>query len=420
MAIGDELGASNKRVYGFVGRGLVALDQQTGRPIWANPQVYSTRRRLAVSRNHLVVAGWVKGAPSAGIVLLNARDGSVAGFTPLSGDESQSVAVSRGMVFTRRIVDLRSGVEGITALGPAERTFRMAVDSDRTGIYSSEKEEDEPKDTALGDAGAIHLRWDAPLAENLRLVRERRKALGKRPLYVALEWADERRSRRFSPAKDEGWSPAEIAAFASACAAIAGAAQPDYFQIAGDLNVYLLRRPEQSESVVALLRAAAAGIHGASPDTKVTASFNVEVIQGVYGLGKARPFGEPAAVKEPFDPTPIVSLLDAVSLTSRPESAYTSPFDLPAEHFLSVAAALRERFKDRELPILVTDLDTEPDAGYLRILLQRAYWLDSPLVVGAPLVGAAATAKNPAWEQVLAWEHVDGLTLRKEWPAEKR
>lgn len=494
---GGSLGlvAWDKRVFGMVGSSLVGLEQETGRVLWSHSFLLKAPPVSFVGfREHLLVL-----QPPVAIRRLPARltairmdTGKVEWSVPVSAPGALSAA--HGLAFVSTGTSLHM-------YGPAERTYRMAVDSPSAADYRTLADEvpveAEPPETpkpeapnegsgvrgqglagqpnterptsetpALGrklaDATVLRLTWGEPLETMLQKLRARRQAASGMPMLLSMEWLDPTRTRRLGPSAAADWTASEIAGFARVCGKLAEDANPAYFEIAPDINVYLARYPERLATTRQLILTARQAVYKSSSLTKTLISFNVEVLAGTYGRGSYFPYGKVdlprAAERERL--LLLAADVDAVGLTSCPQAALLRPAYLPADYLLP----LKDNFRIQ--PLLLTRVtvtlekpvvDPEPrQMEYLKRLLQASYWMNFQMVAypdalappareepDAGVLPAAFTNEKPArkgarpapekpkvlresptalrvgeyvrpaqivWQEVLAWKRVESLT----------
>ncbi|MCC2668285.1 MAG: PQQ-like domain, partial [Armatimonadetes bacterium] len=210
------------RLLGVAAGAIVALDPKVGQPVWRKPlgpgeSVIS----LAASREHLLVginqrAGKDAGGRIVALKLENGATGWSLGL-PVAG----ALALTDGLMF--------STDEAVHCFAPAERTFRVAVDSSRREDYAlqqasapvapapllavAEPPRKEPEATA--DASVLRLNWGEPVEELVQKARARKALIYGMPLLISLDWLDATRStiRGAQPA----WDPGQIAAFQHVC-----------------------------------------------------------------------------------------------------------------------------------------------------------------------------------------------------------
>ena len=162
-------------------------------------------------------------------------------------------------------------------------------------------------------------------------------------------------------------------------------------------------------------------------------SFNCEVLARRYGRGNYSPFGKVVFANQE-EQKALISLFDeveAVGLTSIPQSAFKLPAEIPGDYLLGLKATLPKK------PLLLTRLamrwdesDKTPEAtqaSYLKHVLQSPYWINAELVAYPELVVAkAAPGEKPAemalrvesqerlalayWRDSLQWKRVSRLT----------
>jgi outer membrane protein assembly factor BamB len=461
---------ARSRVYGQAGNMIVALDQATGAVQWRQPLPIGTvARSLAASRDHLFVSfndllvayrldngqpEWARPMPMGGVLSL------ANGLVLLANREPKP--------------GVRTGGE-IHALAPAERTYALAIDSDRPQDYrqppprrtppdqpeGQDAAASEPPVTAeppadgapgeqparedpdatppeppvssdpppLADASLLRLEWQRELPELLAQARARREAAGGAPVLLVMEWLDRQRAGILGT-DAPGMTTAQMAAFTRVCAQVAAVLNPAYVDVGPEVNVYLARYPGQSAAVLELVRRAREAVRRAAPGAQVLVSLNVEVLNRRYGSGRYRPFGELAlrSKVETGELAPILAEVDAVGLTSHPQSAFTRLGDVPGDYLLAVRARLLSR------PILMTrssvliDGNVPPlknqEPRFLRRLLQLCYWLDAQVVAYPEVATSGRNAEwdplvadpdHPAlgsWQDVLTYRRVSRLALR--------
>lgn len=440
--------SSPEQVYGFVGQDLVAINIGTGKPLWTRPLRHGTRPLALIGAKDYLVVLQDSGPRKAPLLLGISRESGKLEWTTRLERPGQLVT-AYSMVFVCE--DGR-----LTAYAPAERTYRLAVDSDRREDYQRPVQiETEPTDSppadevksnptpeisddpqtqlpepdGLGDASLLRLSWSESTEALLAKIKARRQTVPGVPLSVVLDWLDRTRSERVYATARGGWTPAEIAAFAQTCAALAEAAQPDHFEVASEVNVYLARHPEEVEQVRALVRAARSAIARVSPHTRVLISYNCEVLGEVYGRTHYFPFGTLPVVKR-NDRQAAITLaaeVEEVGLTTRPQSGFIQPGQIGPRYFLARKLELGNK------PVVITHLETrfdETDAAamtqkqFLRRLFQVTYWLDARLIAYStsiqernPALPDVAllngTVHRPAlahWKDTLGWRWVEKLT----------
>lgn len=345
----------------------------------------------------------------------------------------------------------------LSAYGPAERRFRMAVDSPRREDYQGDPPvvrpavaqdgegdpeakpispgipEALPKEPAgLGDAALVRLRWGTPVDEMIRLARERKRLAPDGRLLIIVDWLNPKRSERVSPLSSGGWNNAETAVFSRACAELAEAVKPEYLEIASEVNVYLTRRPDELEPVRSLIRTTRRAVSRSAEKTKVLVSFNCEVQSNFYGRTPYVPFGDlPDRTREARQA--ILSLaaeVEAVGLSTRPQAAFIQAGQVGPQYL----AARRQELGGK--PVLITRLEARYDDSsvpsivqrqFLRKMFQTAYWLDALMVAYpdirreevsgaiADVTLASGSVHRPAmaeWKSVLGWKWVEALTAQ--------
>jgi hypothetical protein len=408
---------------------------------------------MPTSENHLFVSldeplkkKDVRGA----LVALRLADGKELWNSLLPG--SSELVLANGLVFL-------SDLEALRTFAPAERVFRLAVDSNQPEVYlplaAEGREALEVKPLPAGgvndplpalappavppspgraDATVLRLKWGTPVATMLEQVRRRRQAAPTMPLLLTLDWLDPRREAPLGPVLTANGTTA----FAQLCGELAAAGRPAYFDVAPEVNIYLARQPGQRNAVLSLIRAAGEAVRTAYGPAKITASCNLEVLTSRYGLTEYKPFGKvPRVLKQPTELLPALGeVIDAVGVTSNPQTAYGRPEQMPADHFLALRDAVRKDLPGKLL--LVTEIavwrnpklaDAEiRQAGFVRRVLRACYWLDAPLVAYPEAVDALkpmsasllpGTTGKPEkqdgiaereWREVLAWKRVPKLS----------
>jgi outer membrane protein assembly factor BamB len=460
-AINPGLVLSGGRVYGIVCDNVVALDTKTGLPLWSRPlganEAVST---LVASSEHLLVAVHRRLAKETQDRIVALRLDSGKASWSLTLPRAGALALSDGLMFSMD--------SAIHCFAPAERTFHLAVDSDRREDYDRQpppalaeeppvpaplppggeagpipaKDPTEPNagsaptgdpagkpPLAVADASILRLHWGETPEELVRKVKARKGVLGGKPLLISLDWLDP--TRTTIRGSQTGWNAKQIADFSQLCERLATEASPEHFDVAPEVNVYLGRDLGRMESVRALVRSAAAAVRRASPNTRVLVSFNREVMGG-YGRGSHLPFGRVVMPRksQQAELLAVFEDVDEVGLTSCPQAAFAVPTEIPGDYFL----ALKPLFGKR--PLLITSLNANLDpasktpeveqASYLRHLVQCCYWLDAKLVA-YPEVARAETAKAPTadpalragdkerlglamWRNTLTWKRVARLS----------
>lgn len=439
------------RAYGAVYGEIVSLDVDSGTPgwRWRIPRG-EIARSVVLSPGHVIVSLDRVGSktPQGRLVALRVADGKPEWnqILPSAGD----LALSDGLLF------LNDG--GVHAFAPAERTYRMAVDSPNAADYDplpglnrnplaempaveapdveamtpEQKTELEAKRAkAVADATVVRLYWGDPLEKMLKQLRERQAAAPGLPLLVSLEWLDP--TRTTIRGGQSGWSAREIANFAAVCERLAREVSPQHLDLAPEVNVWLSRDPLRLPAVRALLQTAIAAVKKVSPETKVLISLNREVLARRYGRGSYTPFGR-VVFPNAENQRAILSLLDQVDeigLTSLPQSAFTSPLEIPGDYLLGLKYELPQK------PLLLTRLavtweksDRTPEitqASFLKHVLQATYWINAELVAYPELIGPKQPAGDEKpdvvlgvageprlalayWRDTLQWKRVSQLS----------
>jgi outer membrane protein assembly factor BamB len=446
---------ADKKVFGVVRSSLVALEQTNGTLVWQLPiKPPAAVTSMAASRTHLFVCIRNSAQPMHGARLLALKLDSGKQEWEQAVDAAGTLAAANGLVYL-------ANEQRVEAFGPAERTFRMAVDSASPEDYRlraqplpQPKKPDAPDETSggaeagearagkeepaappaadptLADATVLRLTWGQPVAEMLRKIRERRAAAPGVPMLLILDWLDPTRSRR-AAGVPETWTPQETAAFASACAELAAAARPVHLDLAPEVNVYLARHPERWAEVAEFIRQVAGSFGPLSGGTRTLVSFNVEVLTGRYGKGDFVPFGspEPLRAQDPRKLQALLESVDDVGLTSQPQVGFRRVGDIPSDYLL----AARQAFGDKALVVMLSSrlnpkaaYPERDQAGYLKQVLKCCYWLDARLVAypdfeerQTTMDGTLRTAKEPRpalkiWQETLAWKLVTQLSLLAE------
>ncbi|MCC2670379.1 MAG: hypothetical protein K0Q72_2850 [Armatimonadetes bacterium] len=445
----------NSRVYGEVNRSIVSLDQRTGSVHWEYPlNEKSVVHSLVATADHLVfcasdtpkgerLAPWDirrDDATEDYLVALRLDNGKREWLESVPRPGTLSLA--GGMVY------FANG--DLHAFGPSERTYHLAADSNRAEDYQSPETppaalqadcgDDAPAPAAPRadpqkpklDASILRLTYDQPVAELVRLARSRRALTGGMPLVITLDWLTPDRSRLRGPNPGPTWTPDRIKAFVEAVRAIATGSTPAHFDLAPEVNVYLTKRPAEIETVRSVIRAAAAAVHQASPNTKVLLSFNAEVLSGSYGHTRHLSLGEMPNLR-PDDLLAILGLLkevEEVGLSAFPQSGFTTEDRLPAGYLLALKPYLERK------PILVTRLQVQVDgrspmevakqAAFLPRLLRECYWLHAEIVARPEVSGQelavwpkeakvtlaeALQISQQGWNYVPHWTRVGELSV---------
>jgi outer membrane protein assembly factor BamB len=442
------IAVSGGHAYGVASGSLVALDLESGAPVWSWPiPGGEVARSVVCSPDYVLVSldQYTSTTPFARLVALRVTDGKPEWSQTLPG--GGDLALSDGLLL------LSDGA--VHAFAPAERTYRMAVDSSRREDYEAlpgrngdplsegpaeEVAKSRPRQAyeefrrarVLADATVVRLHWGDPLDQMLKEARDRHIATSGLPLLVSMDWLDPTRTTiRGGQAE---WSERDIGEFAAVCARVAREVGPDHLDLAPEVDVYLARDLNRLSTVRALLRAATAAVKKASPRTKVLISLNREVLARRYGQGNFSPFGKLGFLNRD-EQAQLMSLLDEVDevgLTSIPQSAFRSPLEIPGDYLLSLKAVLPAK-----KPLLITQLairyeekeknSETSQASYLRHLFQTAYWLNYELVAYPDLLGSKRPSgdKTPDlalrvegqdrlaaayWRDALQWKRVDRLT----------
>jgi hypothetical protein len=444
-----ELCLDRERVYAGLNGALVALSQQTGAPAWVRPlppgiQVVS----LAGSREALFVV--LTGGGLANQPLL-------AAFRLSDGVEiwRQTIPRTGALTIVDGLLLLDDG--DIHVFAPGERSYRLAADSAVSEDYDpapvgaaredgaaeaarggeETAEARRPDLRALADATVVRLGWPESPVGAVELLRARRKLTGKLPMLAVVDALDPTRSRWRAAARGGGQHAGVVPRpeeFVPICRAVAEAGQPEYLDLAPEVNIWLARFPGAGEEVAALVRAAAGAMKEVSPRTRVLVSLNAEALNGRYGRGPSRPFGlfraQPGA-NEALEA--VLEAVDAVGLTTEPRVGFADPVDYPADFLLDAAHLARNR------PVLVTDIRAELADGSvlglvrqlsaLKHVLQACYWLDARIVAYPALrapgpagptagdsrdyalwAGSKTRSALAAWLEVFRWPEVRRLS----------
>lgn len=442
------IAVASGRAYAQVFGDLVALQVDKGELLWRWPLPRGeVARSIVVSPKNVLVSLRPSNTNSwAGrLVALRLADGKPEWNVPFP--DSGTLALSNGLLFLSN--------QSVHAFAPAERTYRMAVDSPRKEDYDlltgwnrdrqavpdavdedTKVPERKPAEKAiankaLADATVVRLYWGDPVEKMLGQLRERQAAAPGLPLLVALEWLDPTRTtiRGGQP----GWSAQDIASFAALCERLAREGSPQHLDLAPEVDVYLSRDFRRLPVVQELIRAATAAVKRGSPQTRVLVSFNRELLARRYGQGSYLPFGK-LPIPGEGEQGQLLNLLsgvDEVGLTSIPQSAFNSAAEIPGDYLLALKEVL-----PRHKPLLITRLAVRCDeadraaeitqAVYLKHLFQIAYWLDAELMVYPELLGRKPGGEKtpdvalrvdererPAlayWRDTLQWKRVSRLT----------
>lgn len=426
---------SGGRAYGAAYGVIVALEVNTGMPVWRwKIPSGEIPRSVALSPSHVLISldRISSKRPMAQLVALRLADGkpewSLA--LPVAGD----LALSEGLLFLGHD-------SGVHAFAPAERTYRMAVDSPNSEDYDplpglnreplgeppgsepppggdaeqAARPEKAAPSKAFADATVVRLRWGEPVEQMLRQVRERQSTAPGMPLLLSLDWLDSTRTsiRGGQP----GWSASEITAFAAVCERLAREVSPQHLDLAPEVDVYLTRDMRRLPAVANLLRAAQAAVKKVAPNTKTLISFNRELLARRYGEGKYLPFGKLVLLKkeEQLQLLTLLADVDEVGLTTAPQSVFNSPLEFPGDYFLSLQAVLPKK------PVLLTRLamhwdetDKTPEvtqAAYLKRVIQTAYWINAELIAYPELLAAKRTAGDKMPDVALRVDKQDRLAL---------
>lgn len=434
------------RIYGEVERQVVCLDQRTGSLIWSYPlgengmvhSLVATPQHLlfcmsTIQKGHRLSPWEVRGEKLTddALVALRLDNGK-----PVWKEEVAypgTLALSGGLVY------FANG--DLHVLGPPERTYHLAANSDRAEDYRPEPSEPNepgapvaascdpapapapaaPRQVNRGDASALRLTYGTPAAELVSRARARRSVVGVAPLLITLEW----------PKAQANWNAAQIREFAAVATQVASAAQPDYLDLAPEVNRYLLRNPAELEAVRSLIQTAAGAIHQQAPHTKVVVSVDTELLAGLYG-GARTPGTNPSSGKSP-EPSEWVSLLsavDVVGLSTEPQNGFRLPEQVPPDYLVVIRNALGRK------PVLVTRLavritgksprEVAAEAGFLERIRLACYWLNAELVArpeisfrepeGWPRDAALSPAElvelaASGWNMLPRWKRVSQLSI---------
>ncbi|MGV3721487.1 MAG: hypothetical protein ACO1SX_11315 [Actinomycetota bacterium] len=451
---------SNGRIYGEVNRSIVALDQRTGSPVWRHQLTErAVVHSLVATPDHLLfcmsnthqgerLAPWeVRGEDQTEDFLVAVRldNGKRVWKEPVPFPGTLSL--SNGLVY------FANG--DLHVLGPAERTYDLALNSDEPEDYRTRTREqlasvpaeclpqaDQPEGAeaeaparvipAKASASVLRLEYGRPVAELVRQVRARRGAIGQAPLLISLDWLTPDRSAVRGSSAGAALNPAWVREFGTVVEQLAVEGRPEHFDVAPEVNVYLARYPGQLEMVRALVRNAAAMVRDGAPYAKVLVSYNLETLAGLYGRNTVRPFGSFQKLLREDALASLTLLRDVVEagITRYPQSAFLTPDLIPADYLLSVKPYLQQK------PLLLTGATVRIDgksprevatqAGFLPRLQQQAYWLDAKVVVPPDVLTSPAPAwpKNAkgqpldvlgaamaGWEALPRWERVTRLSV---------
>lgn len=443
-------------VFGEVNGTVVALEQETGVVRWRHTLPPGTIvRSLVGTPDHLFLCASRTGGSRQPLwEVLGTTDNSLVALRMKDGKEvwSQRVPKPGNLATADGLLYFADG--SLHVYGPAERTFRLAVDSPRPPDYGGTEgplreprnapggeaapaESDKPAPNAraepapagtLADASILRLRWSDDLEDLVAAVRKRRAATLDLPLLLTLDRMDATRSAWTDGAANPPYTPAWMKSYVAACGQLAAAARPAHFEVLPEINIYLSRHPQELTQVRALLAAVTEAVHTASPDTRVALSFNAELLVGRYSRGDYRPFGDlalPSRIKL-AELQELASAADEVGLTSYPQAAFVEPRQIMVDYLLNV----RKLFSTR--PILVTraavqvttsDVGTFTQGAFMGCLRQNCYFLDASFIAYPDLVaedaGAGAAAGSLAlrvgkdarpglsvWRDLLSWKHV--------------
>jgi outer membrane protein assembly factor BamB len=407
-------------VYGEADGTIVALNDATGAPKWRHAlPPRSIVRSLVGTREHLIACVsvtrggrepvWAStGDRETRLVALRLEDGKPVWEEQV--ERAGNLVAADGLVF------FTNG--SLRVYGPAERTFRLAVDSSERSDYRLRAPEAplaepapapapgepasmpaQPSEQAVADAAIVRLTWGVPVGQMVERVRARRTvAPPGTPLVLSLDRLNATRTAWTDAATQRPFTAEWQKEYAAVCAQLAAAARPEHFDILPEINAYLARAPQDLAEVRELIRTVVPEVRRASPNTRVSVSLNCELLAGRYGRGDYRPFGPPpdpgrvtlAQVLE------IAALVDEVGLTSYPQAAFLRPADMPPDYLLSARKVLNGK------PVLLTrmavKLDEKVPTGQLlqawlvRRILQNCYWLEAPVVAYPDLVVEEKTA----------------------------
>jgi outer membrane protein assembly factor BamB len=462
-------------VYGEVNGTVVALEEGSGEPKWRHelPPHFGVRS-LAATKDLLFLCVSACGnireplwaQTNTGLTLLialNLKDGKL--------EWGQRVPRAGGLAAADGLLYFMDG--GMHIYGPAERTFRLAANSENRDDYlvtvpAREKdpihpdagdpepaldeshlaaapgadpdpaEKPAPADAAkmpekgaraVADATFLRLRYDEPRPQQFARLRQRREALPGVPLILCLDALDATRAHW------SGAGPASAqwrAEYVAACAELAAAARPEHFEVLPEINVYLVQNPERFADVRALAAELVPAVHAAAPGTQVVFSFNAEVLSGRYSRGDYRPFEKlPQPLKADVAiAVELAGLADEVGLTTYPQAAFVQAREftelyLPSFHKLfGEKPLLLTRVAVRAVEkVAVGELE---QTRFLKKVVQSSYWLGLAAMCYPELIteekgpGASPAALRlggvgrPAlavWQDVLHWQLRGKLTV---------
>jgi len=421
------------RIYGEVNRTIVALDQRTGSPVWRHPlTARSVVHSLVATRDHLLlcmsntpkgerIAPWeVRSEAETDdfLIALRMDNGKRVWEEPVA--LPGTLSLSNGLVY------FANG--DLHVLGPAERTYQLAANSDRSEDYRpktvnqlasvptecmpmADAPEGEPEAPHVAvppraDASILRLEYGRPIADLLRQIRTRRAAIGSAPLLISLDWlTPDRGAVRGGGVFNAAW----VKQYGSVVEELATAGRPEHFDVAPEVNVYLSRHPEQLEAVRSLIRTAAAMARDGAPHTSVLVSFNVETLAGLYGRNTVQPFGLLPKLRKD-DALATLTLLrevTAVGLTTYPQAGYLTADLMPTEYMLTIKRYLQQK------PLLFTGVTVRVDGktprevaaqtAFLPRMMQQLYWLDAKLVAKPDI----QYTESPAWPKDLKYKPLD-------------
>lgn len=238
---------TDEAVFGEVNQSIVSLDRRDGRAFWTFTLPEGTiARSLVVSPKFLLVA------TSAGVGRSPLWDAGVGGRHELlalnrkTGKLVWKQATGRpgSLALSGGLMHLTDGA--LHTYAPAERTFRMAVNSSAAEDYRpirSRREEGDgeqeaqeapaapaPPEKAIADATVVRLAWGESQAQMDAAIKERRTTAPAAALLLSFDRLDATRSAWVDAGQHPAFTEAWIKDYAAVCGRLAASARPEFFR----------------------------------------------------------------------------------------------------------------------------------------------------------------------------------------------
>lgn len=412
------------KMYAEVNGSIAALDSRTGSPAWRKPLPEGMWVRSMVATDKHLVMCLSNGSrrPLWDRRVLSGEQNVLAAWQLQDGKEVWSERVARpgSLALADGLVYFANG--DLRVLGPAERTYRLAADSDTARDYYRPAADlgmplvsdcgpdphaervpgpvSGPGPEVRGDASVLRVAADMDPGELLRKARERRRAAQGVPLLVQLDWLD---ARRENPRGGTGprVTRERVEALLSLCARLAEEVEPEYFDVAPEVNIYLRRYPDQARVLQDLIQRARNTVQQVAPSCRVLVSLNAEVALDLYGRMLHKPYGDlPRTSPETAQVlASLLTLVDTIGISSQPQAAFPTAEQMPPDYLLRLKVALPRK------PLVLTRLVIQADkgdflsratqAGFGERLLEAAYWMNARLVAQPEWIGHTRPPRNP-------------------------